>query len=263
MDKEMLDTFVYFVNERENVRIRRAAGNLPPWTMDQILRDHHFCNIRREDDRGTKAIRKVVTDWDVEEIADLPWVYTAARLFNHPITLYTYLMHGVEAVKKRRDQGSKTFNTAYVVSTCGKRMDKVDYVHRVVAEVANIQSLQMHNTSCRKVFNALRTVDGLGSFLAGQVVADLKNDRYLADAEDWHTFSVMGPGSKKGLDHIFEGGTNERNYEDRISTLDTLTRGTIPKLHRQDLQNCCCEFSKYMRYDLELPGRRRMFHANT
>jgi len=146
------------------------------------------------------------------------------------------------------------------VSTCGVSMDKVDYVERVVNDV---EKRIISMVRCDWAFQKLRTVDGLGSFLAGQVVADLKNDRYLVDAEDWHTFSVMGPGSKKGLDFIFGGGTNERNYEDRISTLELLTRGTIPKLHRQDLQNCCCEFSKYIRYDLELPGRRRKFNANT
>ena len=98
--------------------------------------------------------------------------------------------------------------------------------------------------------------------MAGQIVADLKNDRYLADAEDWWTFAVMGPGSKKGLDYIFEGATTERNFTDRLKALAVLTQGKIPNLHMQDLQNTLCEFSKYVRIKNGTRGRSRPYVAN-
>ena len=260
MDKEMLDTFVYFVNERENVRIRRAAGTLPSWTMNQILRDYHFCNIRREDDRGTKEIRAVVKAHDLH-VTQLPATYTLARLLNSAASLDVALHEGIHGLKKLRDQsGAKIFNTAYVVSTAGERIDKLDYVERLTKAV---RDLDVPRTSLRKGFEALRTVSGLGSFLAGQVIADLKNDRYYDQhtTPDWYTFAVMGPGSKKGLDFIYGGGTTERNFEARISGLDLVTSGKIPSVHRQDLQNCLCEFSKYVRYQQGLPGRRRKYNA--
>jgi alpha-glutamyl/putrescinyl thymine pyrophosphorylase clade 1 len=257
VNNDMLELYIYYVNEREVVQRRREAGQLAPWTMDPILRNHHFCHNRREDDRGTKEIRALIKT--VDEIDRLPCMYTMARLFNHAPTVQTWLEEGLKGVMLDRDAGFKIFNTAYVVSTCGESIDKVEYVARVVYEVAKID---VPRTSCRAAFDALRTVPGLGSFLAGQVVADLKNDRYLADAEDWYTFAVMGPGSKKGLDFIFGPGTTERNFKERLDLLAVVTNGKIPKLHQQDLQNTLCEFSKFVRYKENLPGRRRSYNAN-
>jgi len=255
MNSNMLDLFMYYVNEREAVQRRREAGLVAPWTLDPILRNHHFCHNRREDDRGTKEIRAVVRDY-LCEVSSLPWVYTMARLFNHHLTVRTWLSEGEEAVKLNRDVGCKIFNTAYLVSTAGEAIDKVDYVARVVHEVAK---LEVPRTSCREAFETLRSVKGLGSFLAGQIVADLKNDRYLVGVPDWETFSVLGPGSKKGLDYIFGPGTTERTYEARIDLLDKITEGKIPKLHRQDLQNTMCEYQKYVKYKMGLGGRQRRY----
>lgn len=260
MNKDMLDLFCYFVSEREVVRVRREAGVPKPWTNNVILQNHHFCNVRREDDRGTKEIRELMTQY-VLDVERLPCMYTMARMFNHADTVYEWITGGLMKVKKSRNDGNKIFHTAYVVSTAGQSMDKVDYVSRVVTDVAH---LDVPRTSLREGFEALRFVSGLGSFLAGQVIADLKNDRYYDqhNTPDWYTFSVMGPGSKKGLDFIYGGGTTERNFEERISGLDLVTSGKIPALHRQDLQNCLCEFSKYVRYQQGLPGRRRKYDAH-
>lgn len=256
MNKDMLDLYIYYVNEREKVQSRREAGNLPPWTMDKVLQHHHFCNNRRENDRGTKEIRAVVHRHHLYP-SQLPATYTLARLLNSAASLDVALHEGIHGLKKLRDQsGAKIFNTAYVVSTCGERIDKLDYVERLTKAV---RDLDVPRTSLREGFEALRTVPGLGSFLAGQVVADLKNDRYLSDAEDWYTFAVMGPGSKKGLDFIFGPGTTERTFKARLDLLAVVTNGKIPKLHRQDLQNTLCEFSKYVRYKENLPGRRRKY----
>lgn len=257
MDKTMLDLFIYYVKERDRIYQRREAGMPKPWTDDPILQRHHFCNNRREDDRGTQSIRWLIKT--IPDVERLPCLYTMARMFNHAPTVSDWLRGGLPEVKRIRDNGGKIFNTAYVVSTCGESMDKVDYVARVVHEVAK---LDVPRTSCRDAFETLRTVNGLGSFLAGQVVADLKNDRYLTGVPDWDTFAVMGPGSKKGLDFIYGPGTTERSFDARLDLLRTVTNGKIPLLHAQDLQNCLCEFSKYVRYQQGLPGRRRKYNAH-
>lgn len=254
-DKYMLNMFIYWVNMREYIRLRREAGDPAPWSSDAIFQKYHFCNIRREDDRGTKEIHQAAADLCVP-LGELPEFYTAARLFNKADTVIDYWSKGINYVKDRRDEGAKIFHTAYVVSTCGVSMDKIDYVERVVTDVAN--SLISTDT-CLHAFNCLRRVNGLGSFLAGQIVADLKNDRYLAGAHDYRSFAVMGPGSKKGMDFIYGPGTTERNFRDRMDKLRDDTTGQIPYLHGQDLQNCLCEFSKYIRYARDLPGRRRTY----
>lgn len=258
-----------FIREREGVRIRRARGDDPPWTIDPILQNYHFCNVQRRDDRGTKERFRVIhaakVDYD-----DLPWAYALSNLFNYAPSLEIALegrprWDWVNELEERIKCGEKVFHTAYVVSTCGASMSKVEYCARLAAAV---RGRHIADTSCQEAYDDLRRIKGMGSFLAGQVIADLKYDRYLVGTKvpDFHHFSVMGPGSKKGLDFIYGGGTTHSNYQQRIREVYEVCMqygGWIGNITMQDFQNCLCEFSKYIRYRDKLPGRRRPYHVQS
>jgi len=250
-----LERFIYWVNERNSIRLARELGDPPPWTDDKILQRYHFCNIRREDDRGTKELRELRIKMDLA-MHKRPMFYTAARLFNFAPSVEDYFKFGPEYLQCRLDSGGKVFHTAYVVSTCGKSMDKIEYCDDLIKQVAKAY---ISNHSCREAFDCLRKIDGLGSFMCGQIIADLKHDQFLHYAPDWNDFAVMGPGSKKGLDILYGPGTTETTFYDRLSHLKRVTKGYIPELEMQDLQNCLCEFQKFMRYVTDGPGRRRIY----
>jgi hypothetical protein len=96
------------------------------------------------------------------------------------------------------------------------------------------------------------SLEGFASFMAGQVVADLKNTKGhpLSKAEDWWTFSAPGPGSLRGLKWYFdrEWKINHATYEDAMANVMYEIQDDLPyKICMQDLQNCMCEFDKYMR----------------
>lgn len=257
MSNESAAIYFNYIRERQSITDKRAAGLPGPWTNDPVLRAHHFCNNKREDDRVTKELRAVVVEAKVPT-ACLPATYALARMFNRASTFSNALLGGVEAVKAQRARGELVFHVAYVVSTCGKSMDKVDYVFEVFDRV---RDLKVPSVSLQSAFQALRTVDGLGSFMAGQIVADLKNDRYLAEAHDWKTWSCPGPGSKKGLEYIFDRPVTDKTYDQYMAILQQALPEDIRamNLHAQDLQNCLCEFSKYWRYINKMGGRRRVF----
>lgn len=264
INHEYLVRFEHWIRTREQARIHKEEGWPWPWTGDDAINNNHFCNVRREDDRGTKELRAIGETYDV---ARLPWFYTLARLFNHAPSVQVVQVLGAEVavpvLKRRMDSGYKVFNTAYVVSTCGKSMDKVDYVMELAEEVGKLfLALPDRPTTLRGCYDALRMVSGMGSFLAGQVVADLKNDRYLADASDWWSWSTIGPGSKKGLDYLFGGGTTPVNYHVRMHNLFCNLSPDIEAMgiHMQDLQNCLCEYSKYIRIIEGSRGRKRIYH---
>jgi hypothetical protein len=257
MNLENLEKLIYWINERQKIYDLRASGKKAPWTEDKILRNFHFCNVHREDDRGTKEIHAVRMQMDVP-LHQLPAFYTMARLFNKASTAMLYAQGGTGPVRANRDRGGVNFHTAYVVSTCGVSMDKLDYVDRVIGDV---EKSIIRQDDCKTAFADLRKVPGLGSFLSGQIVADLKYTDYLREADDWWVFAVMGPGSKKGMDHLI-GGTNETNFLGRLNDLHNTLFGQVPEMHNQDLQNCLCEFSKYMRYLNDSRGRRRIYNAN-
>lgn len=267
VDERYLSLFWYWIREREAIRLRKEAGDDHPWSKDQILNTYHFCNVRREDDRGTKELRAVVRKYlngvSVEKF--LPWAYTLARLFNKSETLDLILRSDGEwweELKCLQDSGIKIFHTAYLVSTCGMSMSKVDYVYDLAKHVAK---LSVPRTGLQAAHTVLMSINGLGSFMAGQVVADLRNDRYLTPASVYEAthWSAWGPGSKKGLNLIFGPGTQPGTYQARIMELYKVMPADINNMgiHAQDLQNCLCEFSKYIRHLDNLGGRNRYYEG--
>ncbi len=285
MNAETLNTFWYWIRAREQIRILKEKypeGIEGGYSDDPILNTYHFCNVRREDDRGTKEIREVVQhyfpvdDDDIATISCLPTIYLMARLFNHAPTLERILVdtdngasieEAFEQLKKFRDEGNKIFNPAYVVSTAGEAMDKIDYVLRLVLAA---QRVIIPTDSLANAHAALSSIQGLGGtgFLAGQVVADLRNDRYLVAAAAEQDWCCPGPGSMQGLDFLYEEKTTKRNFSSRIVDLYTEMPDDVwhMELHAQDLQNCLCEFAKYMRLSRQTTAQktfRRRYYKRT
>lgn len=268
INMDNLERFWYWIEEREQIRNLKDGGEPAPWTKDPILQKYHFCNVRREDDRGTRDIHAAVHKRRGQHEMDLPWMYTLARLFNYAPTVEQALncifsdgWNGADkTLKIDRDLGYKTFHAAYVVSTCGVSMDKIDYV-LMLSEV--VKGITVPRKGLALAHSALMKVDGLGSFLAGQVVADLRNCGYLEPTGhfEWKYWSAMGPGSKKGLDFLFHTKTTAGNYQSRMEQLFRIMPEEIATMdiHAQDLQNCLCEFSKYMRHLNSLGGRARYY----
>jgi hypothetical protein len=97
-------------------------------------------------------------------------------------------------------QGQKWGN-AYTISTCGKKMGKEDYVFgHVLPQVVAAALRRRLGLLGHSAHTALTEVDGLGSFLGAQVLADLKNTKghELSYALDWWDWSAPGPGSCVG-----------------------------------------------------------------
>jgi hypothetical protein len=105
-------------------------------------------------------------------------------------------------------------------------------------------------------YTILLGYNGMGRFIAAQIVADLKYVAPLKDAKDWWTFVASGPGSRKGMSYLLGESPQmkwkEHEWCEAARELSVLMKpiteyNNMPRLHAQDLQNCCCEFSKYMR----------------
>lgn len=254
-----------FILAREAVRVAKEAGKPRPWTKDPILNAYRFCNVHREDDRVT---RWIATHWR-EPFATEPDLWFAlvfARLFNLPRTLEAFTIFDVlkfrkELIRKRlkemREHGP-IFNGAYIVSTNGRAMDKVDYLLDWVLTpmwASHKGWRPMLNQTLADYHIELREFDGLGSFMAAQVVADLKYVEPLRSAVDWHTWAAPGPGSKRGLNRVCERPVGApwpgQSWLVALHQLHDAVHVILPfELHAQDLQNCLCEFDKMERVRL-------------
>jgi len=266
-----------FIKERHAIHTRRTLGLAKPWTHDPILQSYRFCNVYRELDTVTQWIAK---NWREphahEQHVWFPMV--VARLVNWPDTLQELdypdpwnPKNFQEILNSRKASSQKVFTGAYMIPAGHEGVSKAmflaanvlqpmwvkrDYIYSASDSLANFQS-------------RLIEFNGLGSFLAGQVVCDTKYTRVLEFAPDWWTFAVEGPGSKRGLNRVMDRpilkGWKKGEWLETLTklkaTIDPLIlEAKMPPLHAQDLQNCLCEFDKYERVRLG-EGRPRNLYA--
>lgn len=258
----------YWITERESMRLRKEHGGpllRHGYSHDPNMGTVRYCNVHREDDKVTRWLAE---HWrpKYNEV----WHILLARLLNRIETLDAvkqYLDAGQDLdfirvqLKGLRDHGP-IFGSAYTVSTNGHSMDKVDYIiDRVVLPAKTRPYLpgfegQTHWAEGRTLAQAadiLCTLNGVSTFMAGQIIADLKNTKGhpLENAPDWHTWATPGPGSLKGLTAYFGRPVTPSTFARDIAacyneTLPLLPDYVLP-IHMQDFQNCMCEFSKYIR----------------
>lgn len=270
------DRLVAFIVERESVRKRREAGEPRPWTSDPILQTYRFCNVHREDDEVTKWIR---VNWrePYSSCEDLWHLMCLARWVNEPGTLRQYQERNkkfpawnrkslVEVHGLRQGLGVRFYNPAYMITTAGTRQDKLEYVCDKLDNLWKSRSgfRPRKEDTLNSWHMLLSGFDGLGSFLAGQVVADMRYVDPLRQASDWQTFACSGPGSRRGLNRALgrnpkapwcESDWRQAHYKLQVRVSQILRRHRI-ELHGQDLQNVCCEWDKYERIRLG-EGRAR------
>jgi len=274
---EMQKLFVYWIKERESIRVKKEQGLPKPWSDDPIFQTYKFCNVEREKDTVSIWIKE---NW-IDPYKDHPNLWFAmivARLFNWPPTLeiigFPLINFEIlrplwrDQLKKYRELGNKVFTGAYLVSTNGVKMDKIDYIlDRVLTPIwekgrapivgliafeGKSNEINVKQESLESYWNYLRQFDGLGSFMAGQVVADLKYTPLLWNATDWHSWAPLGPGSIRGLNRYHGRRVDMSLRQDQGLLEINEQRLLIEKvlgsfLPAHNIQNCNCEFDKYLR----------------
>ena len=265
-----LTRFVTFVMEREAIHQRRLAGLPAPWTSNSILREWKFCNIYRENDRVTAWIR---THWREPHTddPDLWFAMVVARFINWPDTLSElgypvpwnpdWFLH-LMADRKARKQ--KVYSGAYMIRADPNQPGGSTPVYQerdMFTPFWNKRELLRPRAgdTLNAYHMVLGQLFGLGSFMAAQVVADIKHHGVLKSASDWWTFAASGPGSRRGLNRVMgrskDASWSEDNWRLELTRLsDTVAlpihAARLPRLDAQNLQNCLCEFDKYERVRL-------------
>lgn len=278
-----------FIKTREAHRLfRERSPKARNFVMDPIIAKYRFCNMVRADDRVTKFIFQWAEKWDGNP--DQWFAFVVARLFNQPDTLDDIAKFVLpfkagpmrQRLHLRKAHKQKNFNAAYIVSTNGIAMDKVDYViDRVLTPLwqarkamrpklltsgnAKAKDQRLKYESWESWHQRLQGAQGLGSFMAAQVVADLKYmppfySRELGiptgATDDWWTFAASGPGSRRGLNRVMGNLTDaswrEAQWRSQLTALHNALRPLLPpgigtRMAAQDVQNSLCEFDKYER----------------
>ena len=268
MRDEYLVTLIFWINERESIRFRKGIGDPKPWTKDPILQEYRFCNVQRENDTVTQWINEY---WR-KPYADHPNLWFAmclSRQINWPETLSDIGFPTVwdaqqtrAAILARQAKGQKAYTGAFMLrGSIQKSMDKAQYITDNMTELFNAQDKPLPTDTLESYHTRLMSYPGWGSFLAAQAVADLKHTKWLSHATDWWDWCAIGPGSMKGLNYLHDRPlTAQIKQADFVKEVAELRDKIVPyivedgfygtkplKLCLQDVQNCLCEFSKYMK----------------
>lgn len=268
--------FTKFIIERHRIYERRKLGQPKPWTKDPILQQYRFCNVYRELDTVTIWIRENWrTPW--RDDPNVWFAMVVARFVNWPDSLHdlhSAVCNGsrinwskrnfILELDARQKRGEKVWSGAYMVNAVGgdgrtKAAYLAERVLTPIWERRKAGRAAFSGTTLQGAHDWLRQHRGMGSFMAAQVVCDVKYTPLLVKARDWWTWAASGPGSLRGMSRV-EFGYLGMKYTDsewcallaelKAKIDPILAKAGMPKMHAQDLQNCLCEFDKYERVRL-------------
>jgi hypothetical protein len=258
--------FWSFVRERHAIYVRRfVARRFPPWTDDPVLASVHFTNVYRELDPGTVYIRGQLRAHRSSALAEKVLNVTMYRLCMHERSFsavgWTPLPFDPVRWVQKVSQTDKPFHGAYYIHNLGLKVPKAEAMGMVAAYLAEYLSASELPVDERKSFiQTMAGVKGIGGFISTQVLADLTYDQHVPlPIDGW---VALGPGAMRGLALV--AGRSELSTVEAEAQLQELwdeqpePTTERPHITRMNLQNCCCEFSKYCR--VASGGRpRRLF----
>jgi hypothetical protein len=262
MKTKQLKTLIHWITERESIYQARLKHKPKPWTKDKILQKWRFCNVRRMDDKVSKWI---MNNWYKPNYGHKNMLIACvlARHFNRPSTLQELGFPSKwQPVRLKRKLAHLTsldqpvFNGAYIIT--GKNSNSPNKYSTVVDETTQQfvgNPPELNTNSIEECVNALIEYKNIGTFMAGQIVADLRWSipGKWSDAKTW---AVIGPGSRRGMNKLQGRDTNQplkqEQFVEELREMMKKLLYDIPiplteKLEAIDYQNCLCEFDKYTR----------------
>jgi len=295
-NRQVVDTFWYFVQERQRILERRVEGRPAPWTKDPILQDNRFCNTFRAADRECQyLIRSIQYSEEAEQssLEDIIFRTVAFRLFSkhetweritecliHQPTVHDLasgeFLHALEWADARLGTlytssfmlcGVKSYGPVNRKYETHERLLRHMFVNDELGK--RIQDLpSMQDTAA-----LLAEYPLIGRFMSYQIATDINYSTATDFDED--EYVLAGPGAVRGIEKMYGGRPRGRTYEDvirdlrytQLSNTDSSFLGLYGRpLQLIDIQNCLCETDKYLRASMpELsPGKRikRRYHRN-
>jgi hypothetical protein len=262
LSQEHLRTLLYWMREREAVRLRKEAGEPRPWTEDPILDEWRFCNVDRCDDTVTRWIFANV----IAPHRDSPVLWfnlLVSRLVNWPPTLAELGYcdewrpeHFVQTLAARAARGEKVWTGAYMVPAGPAGVEKPRHLADSFSGIWAERASAPRGGSCADWAAFLARARSAGDFMVNQVVTDMKYAPDLERAPDRGTFFLAGPGTQRGLNRLLGRPlTSKWARADAQAAMLELRRevlaaapGWAPTLEDlNNLGNALCEFDKYLR----------------
>ena len=269
MKHATISGFWAFVQERENIRIAKGAGKPPPWTEDKSLSIFFFCNVRREDDRGTQYyLNNIVPKADDKE--DLFWRTCLYRAVNNIAWFEESFPSGVFGIAEWREDKQRIvdylndarlpYSSAYIVlqGPDGRErkahfLDLTQWMDKNIGEL--VHQVEGAKT-LREVWKKLQLVPYVGEFISLQVYRDLILAKAIPFVDD--DFTYLGGGARQGLNQF-----GFKDYRSQYLALQELQKRSPDglELNLGDMEQAMCEYRKWMNLN-KGGGRHRYYKGN-
>lgn len=263
IDPDHAMAFLDFVVERHRVFQRRQAGAPQPWTDDPVLATRKFTNVFRVLDPGSQFVLTDLIEPDLPEEDLLLRVF----LYRHTGALPAWRALGAELGgyptrdtladawsfwQDWRGPERKVFMRAYNVNPFSiqpgtdKLQNIIGFAARHFVKGLLCREFLAEPTWAGK-FHALNAYSGIGKFMAMQVLTDYGYGTTFREDE----FVVAGPGAKRGAAYVWPDAKPEHTIAWAYRAIRNLPtppefQGRLPS--SLDVQNCFCEYSKYVRF---------------
>lgn len=289
--------FYDYLNEREEIRLRKGAGFSFPWTDDEILRTYKFTNVRRHHDRTSDQLRRLfygpnfISDSHTILMNCALYRYFGTWEFAEAIGWQEYETFDFEGIKdlaeSRLADRERVFTGAYVITNQGISAPKqevvVDYflkdLHAATPELVEIAD---KTQSWEKVSDRMRLINGFGGtgFMTKEILLDTTytgfwfngfehpTDGTFSYPDDWDSWTPVGPGALRGAARVLGLEYDANIKADRarqvikeLGEWQGMLWSHEGKLVPTDIQFALCEFDKYERVRLGQGKPRSKYHA--
>ena len=222
---------IHWIQERHNIhKLKDILKLSAPWTKDPILAEYKFTNVRRELDKQTRnLIRMIVNNSSLtlkEKILNIILfkyynLYTSIKQLKGPWTIEELKNPAViQSIKQCYLDAPKDFawfSAAYYMSGI-KHAWSSPKVHNLIKDeqlpvelrILFIVDYLITTSKLDEIvqakdqlecFNILKKIPGLGKFLAYQIFVDCTYIPEFPFSEN--EFVQSGPGCHRGLKHVF------------------------------------------------------------
>lgn len=284
-----ISRFWYWIKERHQIHLKRKAGKPKPWTDDKVLQTKFFTNPYRENDKVTVWFRENIRE-PLRNDPRVLFATVAFRWFNLPQTA-VWLMddtlasnpnpeshweyagnlltnwcpkEAMDRLGYHRERKAQIFTGAYMINSPGGEK-KLEAIIRRVNNVWEkrdelLSDIVSGPTSLEWAHGCLTDFDGMGGFMAYEVVCDLRHTYLLEHATDKTTWCNPGPGAVRGLYRIlgreFEKGNNSTSppvpadFLAQCARLLSLSQKMLPHMpafEMREIEHSLCEWDKYER----------------
>lgn len=259
---EILDDFWYFIEERFRITQKKKAGLPWPWTDDEILRKAYINNLDRKDDKGTQYLLDLVKSNPKISTVYLVMLYRFSG--SNSALLDILVKHDVSEWSEMM-KDAVIFNSEAYQRPCfpqGKGSGRhfiTEVLHLVSDEVESMLKKNKYSSMKELVEEICEIYPKYAfqgkphnryKFHTNECVKDFT---YFFSFLDKNSKCEIGPGAVKGLKVMFTSGT----LEQRIEMLKKNLLFSSLNLNDEILENCLCEFRKYLEFKQGKPIKRQ------